>query len=198
MATVTALPAPLQPRRRELIFGSAFAAAGAVAVMATLIGYYLAARNAGGADWLTANTVPLTQPNMQALTLAMSMVTMQWAVHAIVRDDRPHTFVRAAAHEDINVITLLLGAAFVNQSFFLFKQAGVKLDQPEGPLFYAVTAGSLAMIVAGMIFIALMAFRALGGQFSSRQPDGIAAAAVFWYASCAVYAVVWVAVYIMK
>ena len=30
------------------------------------------------------------------------------------------------------------------------------------------------------------------------QPDGIAAAAVFWYASCAVYAVVWVAVYIMK
>lgn len=54
------------------------------------------------------------------------------------------------------------------------------------------------MVVAGMIFIALMAFRALGGQFSSRQPDGIAAAAVFWYASCAVYAVVWVAVYIMK
>ena len=191
MATATALPAPLQPRRRELICGSAFAAAGAVAVMATLIGYYLAARNAGGADWLTANTVPLTQPNMQALTLAMSMVTMQWAVHAIVRDDRPHTFVALG-------VTLLLGAAFVNQSFFLFKQAGVKLDQPEGPLFYAVTAGSLAMIVAGMIFIALMAFRALGGQFSSRQPDGIAAAAVFWYASCAVYAVVWVAVYIMK
>lgn len=191
MTTVTALPAPLQPRRRELIFGSAFAAAGAVAVMATLIGYYLAARNAGGADWLTANTVPLTQPNMQALTLAMSMVTMQWAVHSIVRDDRPHTFVALG-------VTLLLGAAFVNQSFFLFKQAGVKLAQPEGPLFYAVTAGSLAMIVAGMIFIALMAFRALGGQFSSRQPDGIAAAAVFWYASCAVYAVVWVAVYIMK
>lgn len=191
MTTATALPAPLQPRRRELIFGSAFAAAGAVAVMATLIGYYLAARNAGGADWLATNTVPLTQPNMQALTLGMSMVTMQWAVHAIVRDDRPNTFLALG-------VTLLLGAAFVNQSFFLFKQAGVKLDQPEGPLFYAVTAGSLAMVVAGMIFIALMAFRALGGQFSSRQPDGIAAAAVFWYASCAVYAVVWVAVYIMK
>lgn len=191
MTTATALPAPLQPRRRELIFGSAFAAAGAVAVMATLIGYYLAARNAGGADWLATNTVPLTQPNMQALTLGMSMVTMQWAVHSIVRDDRPHTFLALG-------VTLLLGAAFVNQSFFLFKQAGVKLDQPEGPLFYAVTAGSLAMVVAGMIFIALMAFRALGGQFSSRQPDGIAAAAVFWYASCAVYAVVWVAVYIMK
>lgn len=190
MATA-ALPAPLQPRRRELIFGTAFATAGVVAVMATLIGYYLAARNAGGADWFSANTIPLTQPNMQALTLAMSVVTMQWAVYTITHDDRTHTYLALG-------ITLLLGAAFVNQSIFLFKQAAVTIEQPEGPLFYAVTVGSLLMVVAGMIFIALMAFRALGGQFSSRQPDGIAAAAVFWYASCAVYAVVWVAVYIMK
>ncbi|HNH96014.1 MAG TPA: hypothetical protein PLY51_10650, partial [Microthrixaceae bacterium] len=117
MATA-ALPAPLQPRRRELIFGTAFATAGVVAVMATLIGYYLAARNAGGADWFSANTIPLTQPNMQALTLAMSVVTMQWAVYAIARDDRTHTYLALG-------ITLLLGAAFVNQSIFLFKQAAV-------------------------------------------------------------------------
>ena len=38
----------------------------------------------------------------------------------------------------------------------------------------------------------------LSGRPSRENPDGIAAAAVFWYASCAVYAVVWVAVYIMK
>ena len=150
MATA-ALPAPLQPRRRELIFGTAFATAGVVAVMATLIGYYLAARNAGGADWFSANTIPLTQPNMQALTLAMSVVTMQWAVYAIARDDRTHSYLALG-------ITLLLGTAFVNQSIFLFKQAAVTIEQPEGPLFYAVTVGSLLMVVAGMIFIALMAF----------------------------------------
>jgi heme/copper-type cytochrome/quinol oxidase subunit 3 len=191
MADAVALPAPQQPRRRELLFGTAFATAGVVAVMATLIGYYLAARAAGGADWFAANNIPLTQPNMQALTLAMSVITMQWAVYSIARDDRGHAYLALG-------VTLLLGAAFVNQTTFLYKQAAVVLDQAEGPLFYAVTGGSLAMVVAGMIFIALMAFRALGGQFSSRQPDGIAAAAVFWYASCAVYAVVWVAVYIMK
>ncbi|UDY34077.1 cytochrome c oxidase subunit 3 [Dermatobacter hominis] len=191
MADAVALPAPQQPRRRELLFGTAFATAGVVAVMATLIGYYLAARNAGGADWFAANNIPLTQPNMQALTLAMSVITMQWAVYSIARDDRGHTYLALG-------VTLLLGAAFVNQTTFLYKQAAVVLDQAEGPLFYAVTGGSLAMVVAGMIFIALMAFRALGGQFSSRQPDGIAAAAVFWYASVAVYAVVWVAVYVMK
>ena len=53
-------------------------------------------------------------------------------------------------------------------------------------------------LIAGLIFIVLMGFRALGGQFSSRQPDGISAAAVYWYACVAVYALVWVAVYIMK
>lgn len=188
---VAALPAPIQPRRRELLFGTAFATAGIVAVMATLVGYYLAARNAGGADWFSANTIPLTQPNMQALTLAMSAVTMQWAVYAIARDDRAHTYLALG-------LTLLLGAAFVNQTIFLYQQAAVLLESPEGPLFYSVTGGSLAMVIAGMLFIVLMGLRALGGQFSSRQPDGIAAAAVFWYASCAVYAVVWVAVYIMK
>jgi heme/copper-type cytochrome/quinol oxidase subunit 3 len=191
MADAVALLAPQQPRRRELLFGTAFATAGVVAVMATLIGYYLAARNAGGADWFAANSIPLTQPNMQLVTLCMSVVTMQWAVYSIARDDRTHTYLALG-------VTLLLGAAFVNQTTFLYKQAAVTIDQPEGPLFYAVTGGNLAMVVAGMVFLALMAFRALGGQFSSRQPDGIAAAAVFWYASVAVYAVVWIAVYVMK
>lgn len=191
MADVLALPAPTQPRRRELIFGTAFATAGVVAVMATLIGYYLAARNAAGVEFFKDSHIPLTQPNMQALTLAMSVVTMQWAVYSISRDDRAHAYMALG-------VTLLLGAAFINQTIFLYHQAAVVLASTAGPLFYAVTGGSLAMVIAGMIFIILMAFRALGGQFSSRQPDGIAAAAVFWYASCAVYAVVWVAVYIMK
>jgi heme/copper-type cytochrome/quinol oxidase subunit 3 len=49
-----------------------------------------------------------------------------------------------------------------------------------------------------MVFLLFVAFRALGGQYSSRNPDGIAAAAVLWNAAVAVYVVIWVAVYIMK
>jgi len=112
-------------------------------------------------------------------------------VHSISRDDRTHTYLALG-------VTLLLGAAFVNQTTFLFKQAGVTMAQPEGPVFYAVTGGHLAMVLAGMIFLLLMGFRALGGQFSSRQPDGISAAAVYWHACVALYVVVWVGVYIMK
>ncbi|MEI7885981.1 MAG: cytochrome c oxidase subunit 3 [Actinomycetes bacterium] len=189
-AHAAALP-PTMPRRRELIFGTVFVTAGVVMAMLTLIGSYIATRDAAGARWLADNQIALTQPNMQMLTMVMSVVTMQWAVWSISRDDRYHTYLALG-------VTMLLGIAFVNQSTFLFKEAGIAITQPEGPLFYAVTIGHLAMIVAGLIFLLLMAFRTLGGQYSSRQPDGIGAAAVFWYSGVALYAVIWFAVYIQK
>jgi heme/copper-type cytochrome/quinol oxidase subunit 3 len=74
----------------------------------------------------------------------------------------------------------------------------VVLADPGGALFYSVVGVQTAMVVAGVVYIALMGFRALAGQFSSRQPDGISAAAVYWYVCVATYAVVWIAVYVMK
>ncbi len=179
------------PRRRELLFGTAFATGGVVMVFVTLVGAYLNARGAAGPAWLADNPIPLTQPNMMMGTLAMSAVTMQWAVWSIDRDDRAHTYLALG-------ITLMFGAAYVNQLSFLYSQAGITMSQPAGPLFYAISGGHLAMVVAAMVFIVLMGFRALGGQFSSRQPDGIGAAAVLWHAAVAVYALIWIAVYILK
>ncbi len=193
--TTASLPAPTlpatMPRRRELLFGTAFATAGVSMVLISLIGNYIATRDLTGAAWLADNQLALTQPNMQLVTLGMSVVTMQWAVWSISRDDRYHTYLALG-------VTLLLGIAFVNQTSFLYSEAGVTITQPEGPLFYAVTGGHLAMVIAGLLFIVLMAFRTLGGQYSSRQPDGVGAAAVFWYAAVALYAVIWFAVYVQK
>lgn len=185
------IPAPILPRRRELLFGTAFATAGVAMGLITLIGAYIATRDATGAAWLSTNEIPLTQPNMQLVTLGMSVITMQWAVWSINRDDRYHTYLALGT-------TMLLGVAFVNQTSFLYNMAGVAMVSAEGPLFYGVTAGHLGMVVAGLIFMALMGFRTLGGQFSSRQPDGISAAAIFWYAAVALYAVIWFAVYVQK
>lgn len=185
------IPAHTALRRREMLFGTAFATAGLVMLMLTLVGAYVAARGAAGADWLAMNAIPLTQPNMQMVALALSVVTVQWAVYAINNDDRTSTYVALGA-------TLLLGAAFVNQTIFLWKFVGVTGDQPEGSLFYAVTGTHVAMVLAGMVFLLFVAFRALGGQYSSRNPDGIAAAAVLWDAAVALYVVIWVGVYIMK
>ena len=187
---LAAVPAP--PRRRELLFGTAFASAGVVMVLVTLIGAYLNARSAAPvATWLAKNAIPLTQPNMMMATLAMSAVTMQWAVWSIDRDDRGHTYMALG-------VTLLLGAAYLNQVSFLYSEVKITMAQLEGPLFYATTGTHVAMVIGAMVFLVLMGFRALGGQFSSRQPDGIGAAAVFWHATVASFVLVWVAVYILK
>lgn len=182
---------PALPRRRELLFGTAFATAGVSMVIISLIGSYLVTRDASGANWLANNQIPLTQPNMQLITLGMSAVTMQWAVWSISRDDRYHSYMALG-------LTVLLGLAFVNQTTFLYKMTGIGIEQAEGPLFYAVTGSHLAMMIGALIFMVLMGFRTLAGQYSSRLPDGIGAAAIVWYAGIALYAIIWFAVYVQK
>ena len=54
------------------------------------------------------------------------------------------------------------------------------------------------MLVAGLVFIAVMAFQALGGQLSGRDAEGMSAAALYWYVVIAVYAVVWYGIYVTK
>jgi cytochrome c oxidase subunit 3 len=54
------------------------------------------------------------------------------------------------------------------------------------------------MLVLAMLFVALMALRALGGQFTARQHDGITAAAVYWHAMVAVFALIWISIYVTK
>jgi len=183
-------PAPILPRRRQLLFGSAFASVAWAMFLLTLVGMYLQARQ-GDAAWLGENVLRLTQPNVQFGTLILSLFTVQWAVYSIARNDRGHAYLALA-------ITLLFGVAFINQTTFLYDEAGIKLASAEGPLFYAVTGGHLAMLIVALIFLALMSVRALGGNFSERYPDGLSAAALFWYVNVGLYAVIWLAVYIMK
>ena len=49
-----------------------------------------------------------------------------------------------------------------------------------------------------MVFIVVVAFRTLAGQYSSRDREGVVAAALFWHVTVALYLVIWYAVYITK
>lgn len=185
------LTAPQLPRRRQLLFGTAFAAVGVAMLELALVGMYLGERTAHAGTWLSENTIPLTQPNMQMGTLVLGSIFVQWAVWAIARN------VRWQAYTGLG-LTLLMGVAFLSQTTFLWKVTELTMAQAEGPTFFAVTGTHFAIVVAAMLFIVLMAFRTLGGQFSSRLPDGVSAAAMFWHVSVALYSVIWLAVYIMK
>ena len=53
-------------------------------------------------------------------------------------------------------------------------------------------------IAIAIVFVALMAFRTLGGQYSARDREGIVAASLFWYVMVAVYAAIWYAIFVTK
>jgi heme/copper-type cytochrome/quinol oxidase subunit 3 len=163
---------------------------------AGLIGVYLATRAATierTGTWLPAETlIPLTPANMILVTFALSVVTMYWAVWSVGKNDRPHAYLALG-------ITILFGACVINATTFLYSQMNLGIrDSTAAVLIYVITAAHLAMVVAALVFAALMTFRTLGGQYAGRDKEGIAAAAMCWYATFAVYAVIWLAIYVTK
>ena len=195
LSAVTAPPPPPQ-RPRMIMVATGFASVASVMLFAGLFGIYLNYRSAAVAqdlNWIPADvTIPLTQPNMLFVTLLMSSVTVQWAVKAIRNDDRPGSYLALG-------ITLLLGFAFINQMAYLYTVMGLDMDLgAPSILIYAISGAHLAMLIAAMVFVALMAVRALGGSFTSRQYDGLAAAALYWHVTVFLFSFLWLIIYVTK
>ncbi len=192
------LPAPPRVRARNLLVGTGFAVAGSVMYFAGLYAVYLAERSAAiKADqtWIPASArIELTPPGMIMWTLIISVAVMQWAVYSIARDDRTHALLAIGT-------TLAMGAMVLVQTAWQYTQMGLVADEgptPAATLIYTLSASHLVMVIVAMIFVALMGFRALAGQYSSRQTDGIVAASIWWYAMTFVYFILWIGVFIAK
>jgi heme/copper-type cytochrome/quinol oxidase subunit 3 len=189
-------PPPTLTRPRVLLVGVVFASAACVMLFIGLLGVYLHLRSIGrlhGGTWLPqAVHIPLTQPNMMLFTLLMSSVTVQWAVWATKDDDRRNSYLAIG-------VSLLLAFAFLNQAAYLYTLMGLVVGgNQQSVLIYTITGAQLVMMIVAMIFLVLMGFRALVGQQTSRQHDGISAAAIFWHASVVVYMFIWYAIYVTK
>ncbi len=183
-------------RPRVLLVGAAFASAASAMFIFGLLGIYLNQRALGrahGGTWLPqAVHIPLTQPNVMLFTLLMSSATITWLVYAIKADDRRHAYLAIG-------VSLLLAFAFLNQTAYLYSLISLDIHgNQQSVLIYTVTGAQLAMMVVAMIFVALMGFRALAGQFTSRQYDGITASAIYWHTAVAMYALLWYAIYVTK
>jgi cytochrome c oxidase subunit 3 len=182
-----------RPRRASV--AAAWVALGSAMVFAGLIGIYLQieeeTRSVGG-TWLEGVNVPLTPPNVMMLTLLMSVITIQWAHYAIVRQDRTNAYVALG-------LTLVFGVAFINSQAFMYSAMGLGIrENIQAVLIYTITGAHLAMLLGAMAFVAVAAFRALGGQFTPTQHDAVTAAAIYWYVMVGVFSVIWLAIYIHK
>lgn len=186
----TDLPAAPAVRGRNLLVGTGFAIAGVVMYFAGLFGVYLHDRaevRSSGADWIPSSArIELTAPTMIAWTFIVSVPVMQWAVYSIKRNDRFHALIAVGA-------TLAMGAMVLVQTGWQYVQMGLVADETvASTLLYTISGSHLAFTIIGMLFIALMGFRALAGQYSSRQTDGMVAASLFWYMLTFVYFIIWI------
>lgn len=191
-----ALPPAAPPARpRVLLIGTALVSGATFMMFAGLIGLYLSQRSAvlaQGGLWLPDGaSLPLTPGNIAMATMLLSAVTMWWAVDAVGKNDRPAAYLALG-------LTIMFGIAVINATSFLYSQMELPVATTTGLLLYTVTGAHLAMIVGGMVFAAVMTFRTLGGEYHGRDREGLVAAALFWYATIAVQAVIWYAIYITK
>jgi cytochrome c oxidase subunit 3 len=136
--------------------------------------------------------MPLTPANMALITLVMSAVIMQWAVYSIGNDDRRNTYIALG-------LAVLMGAAYINEIAFYYSQMGsLTVHDPVGMLIFGISGAHLVMAGIAMLFVLLMAFKTLGGQYSAHDREGIVAATVFWDVMIAVYAAIWLIIFVTK
>lgn len=203
MSTATAaieMPeiAPPAPKRQLFVATTLAAASGTMLIGAMLAVWvllrerYLTDGLAGEAiDRFPVNyIIPEVASNVMLITIWALCIFAQWAVYAGNRGDRTNTGLALG-------VTFLFGLAYVNAQAFVYVDMAVELSSEYyGALFYAMTGTMLALVVAGLVYTSVAAFRALGGDL--RNTEVLSAHAVYWYFIAAAYSAVWFVVYVTK
>ena len=190
----TTIPtAPTRPR--TLVVASAFGTGSVIMYFGGLFALYFSIRAdalAWGTQWYPEGAIQLVPGGMNMATMAMSAITMGWAVHSVLNDDRVHAMIAMA-------LTAVLGIAMVNQTVFYFMDIGLPIDASEAAtMLYVIVGSHLVMVAVGVLWLGMLLLRTLGGQDTNRHRDLVSAAALYWYATVAVYSVIWVGIYIAK
>lgn len=184
-----ALPAP----RRQLFIGTALACVAATMLMGGMLGIWVLLRERvvdGGGRFPVDYVIPEVATNVMLMTVWALCLFAQWAVYAGTRGDRAHTALALG-------VTGLLAVAFINAQAFVYVDMGVEISATYyGVLFYAVTGAMLALVVAGLVYSVVAAFRALGGRLG--ETEILSAHALYWYFIAIAYSAVWFVVYVTK
>jgi cytochrome c oxidase subunit III len=191
-----ALPAaPAPSPRRQLFVGTAVACAAGTTLFGGMIALYFRFRQAAlavpNSEWKPAvSTVPEVATNNMLAAFLGVFVFAQWAVYAARRDNRAHVGMALG-------LVALIGVAIINGQAFVYHQMrlGVRDGQYQ-TMFYALTGTFVVLMIVGLGYTVVTAFRFLGGR--TRDREIVSAHAMFWYFLGAVYSVLWFSVYVTK
>jgi heme/copper-type cytochrome/quinol oxidase subunit 3 len=156
----------------------------------TLLVAYAALRDQ--VSWDVPHTwARLTIPLVNSGILLASVLTAWWSGNAIRRN-------RQTAFRGGLIVTLLLGLAFVAMQIYEFRHAGLSIDdQAFGGVFFTLLGFHAVHVLAGVVFLALNLMRATLGDFSAEQHEAVELGNWFWYYVSAVWAILFVALYLI-
>ena len=189
-----ALPPAAPPApRRQVFVGTALACVAGTMLMGGMLAVWVLLRERvvdSGGRFPIDYIIPEVASNVMLMTVWALCIFAQWAVYSGTRGDRAHTALALG-------VTGLLAIAFINAQAFVYVDMGVAIrDDYYGALFYGVTGAMLTFVVAGLVFSAVAAFRALGGRLGDTEV--LSAHALFWYFVAVAYSAVWFVVYVTK
>jgi cytochrome c oxidase subunit 3 len=164
------------------------------AMLALWMRFRTDALNSSRALWIPKGIkVPMVPANTMLLAFIPICVFSQWAVYAARRDARSHTAMALG-------LVGLIGLAVINAQAFIYvrmKLAVVsKTATAFNTMFYALTGTFVVLVIIGIGFSAITAFRYLGGRTTDREI--VSAHALYWYFLSAVFCALWFVVYVTK
>ena len=136
---------------------------------------------------------PLVGP--ATVLLIVSSLTCQLGVWAIRRDDRTG-FIRNIG------VTVVLGVVFLVMQaadYAILYSEGLTLSAGTyGTTYYTLTGFHGAHVFAGVVMLAVVLYRGLAGQFSSRHHDAVEATSLYWHFVDVVWIALFATLYILR
>ena len=192
-ATVALPPAAAPAPRRQILIGTALAAVAGTMLVGGMLAIWVLLRDrvvSTGARFPVDYIIPEVTTNVMLMTIWGLCLFAQWAVYSGSRGDRAHTGLALG-------VTALLAIAFINAQAFVYVDMAVEIRADHyGSLFYAITGVMMAIVIAGLVYTTVAAFRALGGRL--QETEILSAHALYWYFAAAAYSAVWFVVYVTK
>jgi cytochrome c oxidase subunit 3 len=114
-------------------------------------------------------------PLLNTLILLSSGVTVTWAHHALLHNNRRGLILGL-------VLTVLLGLTFTGFQAYEYMHAAFSYaGHIYGSTFFMATGFHGAHVIIGTIFLTVCLLRALGGAFTPKAHFGFEAAAWYWH-----------------
>lgn len=190
-----ALPAgPAPAPQRQMLVGVSLASVAMMMITGSMLAVWLLQRTRSIDDtgtWVPAGvTIPEVPTNVMLIAFIGICVFGQWAVYSAKRADHGHAAFALAC-------TALVALLVINAQAFVYIEMGLGIgDGTYAAMFYGVTGLFMLLMIIGVIFSTVTAFRYIGGRVHDHEI--VAAHAIYWYTTSVVFSAVWLVVYVIK